>query len=491
MLFLLIFVVFSGFRYVYSQENKNTYSFVSSEAVVVEKNNFSLDSLAFLKNMALYYADKQRDVLASKYIDKYIKRSLDVSFLSEKKILKIKNSEKFIELEKLYSKRIDIWSLLCFYVGFVGMFIAIVLNFRKKTDKVANLLISIIVLQHSLSIIYIGFVLTNYNFESPHSLYVTTWFSMLYGPILYLYFKRITIGYTLQKKDMLHGIPTIMCILFLLPVYGLSPEEKLRILITRDLPYSGVLSLLKWASITIYGVMAIQLFITFEKRIGENVNKICKWKRYIIFFWGTYIVSYTIYAVLLETDLVTEVLYYAQIVSITLLVMYIGYMTYIYPDIFGKVKLEEVSGTGIKQKEKSKSIKKYKNSGLTKNYSIELKNRLLFLLNEDKVFKRNDLTLQKLSEMLGTSRHNTSQIINEHFRLNFFELINSYRIKEAKEILRNEGYKNINIIDVAYEVGFNNKVTFNKSFKKYNKITPSEYIKSSAIKRVADMNSLS
>ena len=88
----------------------------------------------------------------------------------------------------------------------------------------------------------------------------------------------------------------------------------------------------------------------------------------------------------------------------------------------------------------------------------------------------NDINLNYLSESLGTSRHNTSQIINEHFNLNFFELINKYRINEASEILKMDTNNNLNIIEVAYEVGFNNKVTFNKSFKKHLATTPSRYI---------------
>jgi AraC-like DNA-binding protein len=83
-----------------------------------------------------------------------------------------------------------------------------------------------------------------------------------------------------------------------------------------------------------------------------------------------------------------------------------------------------------------------------------------------------------LSQQLGTTRHNTSQVINEHFDMNFFELVNTYRIKEAQEMLQDDKNSNLTIIQIAYEVGFNNKVTFNKSFKKQLSLTPSQYIKS-------------
>ena len=78
---------------------------------------------------------------------------------------------------------------------------------------------------------------------------------------------------------------------------------------------------------------------------------------------------------------------------------------------------------------------------------------------------------------MNTTRHNASQVINEHFEVSFHELINTYRIQEAKKILDNDFKKNLNIIDVAYEVGYNNKVTFNKAFKKDTQLTPSEYQK--------------
>ena len=43
------------------------------------------------------------------------------------------------------------------------------------------------------------------------------------------------------------------------------------------------------------------------------------------------------------------------------------------------------------------------------------------------------MTWQKL---LDVTRYHASQVINEHFNMSFFELINSYRIKEAMSLMR-------------------------------------------------------
>lgn len=150
------------------------------------------------------------------------------------------------------------------------------------------------------------------------------------------------------------------------------------------------------------------------------------------------------------------------------MVFYVAYITYVQPEIFkGQVKLVDPIG-----------LFKYKSSALTPSFSLELKEDLLSLLNKDKIYKESGISLDLLSEKLGTSRHNTSQVINEHFNMNFYELMNKFRIDEAVELIKNEKDNNLTIIDIAYKVGFNNKVTFNKSFKKALSVTPSEYIKS-------------
>jgi YesN/AraC family two-component response regulator len=68
--------------------------------------------------------------------------------------------------------------------------------------------------------------------------------------------------------------------------------------------------------------------------------------------------------------------------------------------------------------------------------------------------------------------------------MNFFKLINKFRIREAIKMLEEDVHGSLNIIDVAYEVGYNNKVTFNKAFKKETSLTPSEFINSKDKKQI-------
>ncbi len=486
---MLIFLVFfiSSKAYCLNDEilikdkDADAYSLLSSKKIfanapyrLVNKSLYrvfkkkGIDSISTFKKLAFSYSKAKEPGLAGKYIEKYIQTTLDVSFVNHSYFNPISDSETYIQLANKYAKKLNLWSIFCLYVGFIGVFIAIVLNFRKCSDRIANLLISVFVFQHSIFVIHISLLLTNYEYYLPHTLYMSTSFSFLYGPIIYFYFKRVLLKYRFRTVDMLHLLPTILLVFFLIPIYNLPIDEKLRIMLHDERPYLTLISDTKLVSLYIYMVLAIRVYVQFKSDVLVKIER--NWQRNIVILCSIHTISYTIYNILSIRRIVDGFPYYLQISSIALLVLYISYTVSVQPSIFGSI--EDIK-TGVRN-----GLSKYKKSGLTKGLSLELKEKLLALFNEEKVYRKNDISLQELSELLGATRHNTSQIINEHFGLNFFELINKYRIDEAKELLKTEKNKKINIIDVAYEVGFNNKVTFNKSFKKYNKITPSEYVKS-------------
>jgi AraC-like DNA-binding protein len=112
--------------------------------------------------------------------------------------------------------------------------------------------------------------------------------------------------------------------------------------------------------------------------------------------------------------------------------------------------------------------------GLSAEAGGELLQRLEALMHSEKLYKAESIRLDTLAQRLEVPRNTLSQVINQT-GMNFFEYINHWRIEEAKKILAETTKKELNVIEVAYEVGFNNKVTFNKSFKKSTGLTPTEF----------------
>lgn len=125
----------------------------------------------------------------------------------------------------------------------------------------------------------------------------------------------------------------------------------------------------------------------------------------------------------------------------------------------------------------SVKTKKYKTSTLDREKAEEIVKQLTRLLEFEKVYRDEKVSLQALAGELSVSYHQLSQVINEKMQKNFFDLINGYRIEEAKERLVDPGEGARSVLAIAYDVGFNTKAAFNRVFKKYTGMTPSQYRK--------------
>ena len=132
-----------------------------------------------------------------------------------------------------------------------------------------------------------------------------------------------------------------------------------------------------------------------------------------------------------------------------------------------------MSAIEISKKENPKRV--------SENRLNELDKKLQALINLEKVFLENDLSLPKLSKRMNASCNETSFVINELYRDNFYNFINKYRVEEAKILLLSEKYNQLNILGIAYESGFNSKTTFNTTFKKHTGFSPTEFVKTNRI----------
>jgi len=422
------------------------------------------------RRLAKVYSDSLLPVKAIHYAERYIKTTADFSIINDHFFLNISNTDLYVNFKNRYGPNYNVLSIFYLFAGFLGLFMVLMLNLKKGINRKSTFFISIFILLHSLFIIHLSLYLINCHYYFPHTLLMSTAFILFYGPLIFFYFKITVTQYKLKWRDSLHILPGLTLIAYIIPFYMLSTKEKFSILFNQEeilLSEANYIVVAKIVSLVVYAILTLKIYNIAKLKGKQDIRKLL-WQRNIIAIYIGYILTFLLFTTTTSGILDIPEFFHLQILVMVGLVFYVAYIIYVQPEIFkGEVKLVDPI-----------NIFKYKTSSLTPSYSVELKNNLVSLFNEEKAHRENNISLQILSEKLGTSRHNTSQVINEHFNLNFFELINKYRIEDAVEILNNNSHSNLTIIEVAYKVGFNNKVTFNKSFKKYLSQTPSEYIKS-------------
>ncbi|MEP5610804.1 MAG: helix-turn-helix domain-containing protein [Cyclobacteriaceae bacterium] len=151
---------------------------------------------------------------------------------------------------------------------------------------------------------------------------------------------------------------------------------------------------------------------------------------------------------------------YFYVIPMSLTVYMLLYYAMKYPNLIFKNSI-------------SQKLEKYEKSSLATSASTEYAQKLKALIEDRKLYTQRELGLSDLAQEMGVSTHHLSQSINEILNLNFYELINQYRVEEAKSKIVEEAEKSL--LQVAFEVGFNNKASFNNAFKKHVGMTPSKY----------------
>ena len=451
------------------QDEKNASNFLIFRKEIDEVK-FNKEHLQLYKEQAILAAENNDPLVASIYAEYYMKYSSEVGFINSGHFTSFKNTPEFAPLFEKYSLNFSWLYFFYLFSSLIGFFIFVLLLLKREKDRVPTILMGSFLFINALFIFQIFLFLSNLKFRTPHVLYLSSISIYLYGPLIYFYFKRITLKYKFKKWDLLHLLPTLLILVIFIPVFLQSAQEKLNIMLDVGSfdrrPYLIFTVTTKIISLLVYGYLLLQLYIKNKKLISGFAIVVQNWLRNMVMFVEFYVVSYLVYGILImKVAPDYSLLFHIQVIAIATMVLYIGYNSYLRPNMFAS------EGKGL-----LKLKNKYKKSSLTPSFSNELKEKLIYLLETEKIYKRSNINLDYLAEKLDTTRHNTSQVINENFNVSFFELINSYRIEETLEILKSDTDQKMNIIEVAYEVGFNNKVSFNKSFKKHLSQTPSQYI---------------
>lgn len=85
-----------------------------------------------------------------------------------------------------------------------------------------------------------------------------------------------------------------------------------------------------------------------------------------------------------------------------------------------------------------------------------------------------DISLPEIAGVANMAVTTFCNFFKDHYRVTFVEYLNTIKIGHACKLLSE---RDLNIVQVAYESGFNNLANFNKQFKKFKNMTPSQYKK--------------
>ena len=83
-----------------------------------------------------------------------------------------------------------------------------------------------------------------------------------------------------------------------------------------------------------------------------------------------------------------------------------------------------------------------------------------------------EISLQTLSDSLYISKYYISHLFGQRLKVSFCDYINALRVRRACELLRQGG---LSVTEVAFAVGYNSTRSFDRCFKKIQKVSPQSY----------------
>lgn len=371
--------------------------------------------------------------------------------------------------------QLNFWSLLLIICAGQGYILGVILLFHKKGNASANKILSILIFCFSYYFLFIAAYWSNYLVKYPHMLGTLRILNYSWGPLFYLYVSAvINKNKKFRLKQILHFIPTVVSITLTFSVFLLDTDTKVEIIkkmLTGEYTGANINNILPSVlfnfHILLYSFLSIKKITEYSKSINGNKNTLMyinyKWLLKLSFGFVGFFISWFIY----------EILMYAGVnyhIEVDYIITFFGVVV-VYTIVIYSMKQPEIfSGISI-----IKNEAKYEKTNIPFEEAQNYINTINDLMKKENLYLNPDFNLRTLAVRLDISTHKLSQILNEHLKVNFADFINNYRIEEAKLRLTNPEYSNLTILSIAYDVGFNNKVSFNKTFKKITGITPSEY----------------
>lgn len=98
------------------------------------------------------------------------------------------------------------------------------------------------------------------------------------------------------------------------------------------------------------------------------------------------------------------------------------------------------------------------------------------LMRDERVYRSEELTVASLAARLAVPEYRLRRLINQRLgHRNFNAFVNGYRLDEARAALANPAQRELPVLSIALEAGFQSIGPFNRAFKAATGLTPTEF----------------
>lgn len=360
------------------------------------------------------------------------------------------------------------WSSLFLFSSVVSSAIGVtylLFDYQTITDKKSMHWLMVLIAANVT--IFIEYIIRNSGLinKLPHVLFIGTPAYFIFLPALYVYQSRTA---QVSIRASLHFIIPGLVVLLIVPTYLMSGNEKLAMFTEPGLTDPIGIILIYLTFYSFYLVRIFKGISNYRSRMSRELssNEV-EWER-------------------ISSNIINLVAASALGIPVVMGVQYL-HLSEEMTDGFVKVATVLFSFSGhfvlasLLMRRNWKPLTSVEVQSRSTEVPVLRKEELDDLMNSQKFYLDSELTLDSLAEQIGWSRTSLSQIINGGFNQNFYDYINSFRLRALEEKLRSDEHLKYSLDHLVKECGFTNYVTFYRFFKRNNGQSPSAFIKSLSI----------
>lgn len=341
------------------------------------------------------------------------------------------------------------------------MFTFLQLIYRRKAA--INLILAGLYFCLSYIILHLWLFQTGYSVHFRFLLHTDTAVAFAVGPLVLLYLRCIT-GKDIPRTPVvvLLFVPAVLVLTGITAVNVLNPclvdfyrTSGVRYPVYDRHVFTGVAERIANVYVLVYMVVALrEAYLLFRGGTSRDTREIKLLLVYLlmVFLFVAIMVGAVFYGA-------TELIIISNNALAALGVVYFIF-SFRYPEFTQKALRDA-------------KIIRLEKTPLDRSDAAAMIERMNLLMANENLFRDEELSLQRMSELLGVTSHQLSNVINRELKMNFRSYLNSYRVAEARKLLVDN--PEMSVLEIAFATGFNSKSSFNESFLRLCGVSPREF----------------